>query len=91
MDSTVGVALVYSFIAFSIVFIVLGLLTAVIYAMRLLTGSEEPKKPSSAAPATKPTPAPPAAAASTDTRHAASVTAAILAVTHGGIESSWKR
>ena len=34
-------ALVYSCIAFSIVFIVLGGLTAVIYAMRLMTGGEE--------------------------------------------------
>ena len=33
-------ALIYSCIAFSIVFIVLGGLTAVIYAIRLLTGEE---------------------------------------------------
>ena len=33
-------ALVYSCIAFSIVFIVLGGLTAIIYAMRLVTGDE---------------------------------------------------
>ena len=33
-------ALIYSCIAFSIVFVVLGGLTAVIYAIRLLTGEE---------------------------------------------------
>lgn len=35
-------AVIYSCIAFSIVFIVLGGLTAVIYATRLMTGKENP-------------------------------------------------
>jgi predicted membrane protein len=42
--SVVGAAIIYSFIAFSIVFVVLGGLTAVIYAMRIITGSETPSK-----------------------------------------------
>ncbi|MDR2136826.1 MAG: OadG family protein [Synergistaceae bacterium] len=87
MNSPIGVALVYSFIAFSIVFIVLGVLTAVIYAMRLLTGEEAPKEPpSSAAPAAKAAPAAvpaPAAAASGNTQHVAAITAAILSLTQG--------
>jgi hypothetical protein len=42
--SDVTTALIYSCIAFSIVFIVLGGLTAVIYAMRMVTGSQAPSK-----------------------------------------------
>ncbi|MDR1621720.1 MAG: hypothetical protein LBS00_05035 [Synergistaceae bacterium] len=47
MESQISVmvtAIVYSCIAFSIVFIVLGGLTAVIYAMRMITGSETPSE-----------------------------------------------
>ncbi|MDR2175373.1 MAG: hypothetical protein LBO82_05490 [Synergistaceae bacterium] len=40
MGEAVKTAIIYSCIAFSIVFIVLGGLTAVIYAMRLLTAEE---------------------------------------------------
>jgi Na+-transporting methylmalonyl-CoA/oxaloacetate decarboxylase gamma subunit len=89
MHSTIYTAFVYSLIAFSIVFIVLGGLTLMIYAMRLLTGGEEPKKPSSdstakAAPAAKAAETRPlAAAGNVKAQHVAAITAAILAATQG--------
>jgi hypothetical protein len=42
MSEVIKTAVVYSCIAFSIVFIVLGGLTAVIYAMRVLTAEKTP-------------------------------------------------
>jgi hypothetical protein len=92
MSSTIFTAFVYSMIAFSIVFIVLGGLTLMIYAMRLLPSDEEPKKPSSAsankaaqaAPAAKATESRPlATAGSVKAQHVAAITAAILAATQG--------
>jgi Na+-transporting methylmalonyl-CoA/oxaloacetate decarboxylase gamma subunit len=90
MESPIGDALVYSLIAFSIVFIVLGGLTLVIFAMRLLTGSAAPKE-QPAVPTAKAAPmvnlAPtaslaPATGANTN-RHVAAITAAILTATQG--------
>jgi sodium pump decarboxylase gamma subunit len=82
-------AVVYSFIAFSIVFIVLGGLTLVIYAMRMVTGSnEKPKAPNaleggSVTPAAQATTAPAPSAQNVKGRHVAAITAAILAATRG--------
>ena len=42
--SVMAAAIIYSCIAFSIVFIVLGGLTTVIYAMRVATGTKTPSK-----------------------------------------------
>ena len=39
MNQEIWIAFIYSCIAFSIVFIVLGVLTGIIYAMRLFTGN----------------------------------------------------
>jgi sodium pump decarboxylase gamma subunit len=76
-------AVVYSFIAFSIVFIVLGGLTLVIYGMRLLTGSgDQPKKPETKAPI-KSEPAAAVSGADVKAKHTAAITAAILALTGG--------
>jgi len=82
-------ALVYSLIAFSIVFVVLGGMTLLIFAMRLL-GDEDEKSGSSKGGESKASPAPvkPAQSASTPASHVkahpvAAITAAILAITHG--------
>jgi Na+-transporting methylmalonyl-CoA/oxaloacetate decarboxylase gamma subunit len=83
-------AITYSCIAFSIVFLVLGLLTAVIYAMRLTSKETPPAsgadddlggeaKVSAAVPAN----APQADTAGVKSRHVAAITAAILALTQG--------
>ena len=79
-------AIIYSCIAFSIVFIVLGGLTLVIYAMRILTGASSEPGPGTAPDgkdraASKTEPAP--SATGVKSRHVAAVTAAILAATHG--------
>ena len=78
-------ALVFSCIAFSIVFIVLGGLTLVIYAMRLLTGDSSGS--SDSAPVAVKEPATTKAEAKQETginsRHVAAITAAILAATQG--------
>ena len=82
--SVVEMAVVYSFIAFSIVFAVLGGLTAVIYAMRVTTGSSAPSGPPSVANAaqaqsqsqSKPQ-------LNVKAQHVAAITAAILASTQG--------
>ncbi|MDR1378286.1 MAG: OadG family protein [Synergistaceae bacterium] len=86
-------AVTYSLIAFSIVFIVLGGLTFVIYAMRLLTGEETPKAPPlpsasavTTAPAVKAVeipPVSPSAVINVKVQHVAAITAAILAATQG--------
>ncbi|MDR1048718.1 MAG: OadG family protein [Synergistaceae bacterium] len=85
--SAVELSLIYSAISFSIVFLVLGLLTAIIYAVRFVAG-EEPKTPAppveKAAPVFAPAPAAPAPApASGGARHVAAIAAAILAATQG--------
>ncbi|MDR1375962.1 MAG: OadG family protein [Synergistaceae bacterium] len=78
--STLGTALVYSCIAFSIVFIVLGGLTVVIYAMRIVTGSEARQKPSSGeSVAVQPKIQP----EGVNTQHVAAIAAAIAAATQG--------
>ena len=79
-------AIIYSCIAFSIVFIVLGGLTLVIYAMRLLTGSasDDPKSgpvPDIKQAESKAEPIPPTTGIKD--RHVAAITAAILAATQG--------
>lgn len=88
-------AVIYSLIAFSIVFIVLGGLTLVIYAMRFATGSETPgggtssssgdakPKPAAAAAPAEPAKIVSAPAANAMTHHVAAITAAILAITQG--------
>jgi Na+-transporting methylmalonyl-CoA/oxaloacetate decarboxylase gamma subunit len=82
-----GGALIVSFIAFTIVFIVLAGLTAVIYAIKFFSAGEDDKKDSGT-----PTPVAPAAASSASAptsapgdggRLTAVITAAILAATHG--------
>jgi sodium pump decarboxylase gamma subunit len=78
--SAVNTAFVYSCIAFSIVFIVLGGLTAVIYAMRIVTGSEAPQKPSSNEEVTQPKVV---QSTNVKTQHVAAITAAIAAATQG--------
>jgi Na+-transporting methylmalonyl-CoA/oxaloacetate decarboxylase gamma subunit len=91
MSEIIKTAVIYSCIAFSIVFIVLGGLTAVIYAMRLTTGSQTPSAPASgtgagavAVPApASPGKAAPIAAANVKAQHVAAVTGAILALTQG--------
>lgn len=81
-------SLIVSFIAFTIVFIVLAGLTGVIYAIKLFAGDDE-KKDSNTPSAGTPAKAAPAAAVSAPTapsdkgRVAAVVTAAILAATQG--------
>ncbi|MDR1622739.1 MAG: OadG family protein [Synergistaceae bacterium] len=79
-----AVAIIYSCIAFSIVFIVLGGLTVVIYAMRIATGAAGAEKPD------EPSPVVDAAQsvqslqpANVKSQHVAAITAAILAATQG--------
>jgi len=91
--NNITTAIIYSLIAFSIVFIVLGGLTAVIYAMRLLAGGDESNK-SETSPAAKAVTAAKIEPASTEpvesvatnvkAQHVAAITAAILAMTGGG-------
>jgi hypothetical protein len=95
MSEIIRAAIIYSCIAFSIVFIVLGGLTIVIYATRLAAGgSTPPSAPNSGAG--KGTPAAsaasaasggaaPARAVAVDVKgqHVAAITAAILALTQG--------
>ena len=84
-------AITYSCIAFSIVFIVLSLLTAVIYAMRLMTSKETPPASESGGGlgdktkviAAVSTNVPQADTSSVKSRHVAAITAAILALTQG--------
>ncbi|GHS96240.1 hypothetical protein AGMMS50276_14290 [Synergistales bacterium] len=88
-------AIVYSCIAFSIVFVVLGGLTLVIFAMRLFTGSDQGSAPkdevgsgkSASTPAAQATPpSSPSAAVATggqNSRVVAAITAAISAATQG--------
>jgi Na+-transporting methylmalonyl-CoA/oxaloacetate decarboxylase gamma subunit len=84
-------ALIYSGIAFSIVFIVLGILTTVIFAMRGITGSRTPSAPASgggSVSAAAPPPvsysnAAPAVAVSVKAQHVAAITAAVLSATQG--------
>jgi Na+-transporting methylmalonyl-CoA/oxaloacetate decarboxylase gamma subunit len=97
MFEIIKTAFVYSCIAFSIVFVVLGGLTVVIYAMRLITGSNAPSAPGTGAgggtpapvPAAAPAPASsggkaaPIAAVNVKAQHVAAITAAILAATQG--------
>jgi hypothetical protein len=94
MSVPVHTAIIYSFIAFSIVFIVLSGLTVMIFAMRLLTGGKEPPKTpsSSSLPPSTPRATPAAKAAETrtfataadvKTRHVAAITSAIWAITQG--------
>jgi Na+-transporting methylmalonyl-CoA/oxaloacetate decarboxylase gamma subunit len=82
--SAVEQAVIYSFIAFSIVFIILGGLTAVIYAMRVATGSSAPSGPSPASSAAQPQSQPqPKPQLNVKAQHVAAITAAILASTQG--------
>lgn len=95
MSQVVVNAIIYSCIAFSIVFVVLGGLTLVIYAMRLTTGAKTPPAsgsgsapaaPGQAAPAGQAAPsgqAMPAVAVNVKAQHVAAITAAILAATLG--------
>ena len=83
-------AIIYSLIAFSIVFMVLFGLTLVIYAMRFMGGEEKPAAlsevkpaPAAPAPAAKPAPAPAPTVANVKARHVAAITGAILAMTQG--------
>jgi Na+-transporting methylmalonyl-CoA/oxaloacetate decarboxylase gamma subunit len=89
-------AFTYSCIAFSIVFIVLGMLTGVIYAMRLVTSKGTPAAPGSgekakvsaagSAPQANTTSGSGALATgapAVKSRHVAAITAAILAATQG--------
>ncbi|MDR2180921.1 MAG: OadG family protein [Synergistaceae bacterium] len=79
-SSVVMQAVIYSCIAFSIVFIVLGGLTVVIYAMRIVTGSSTPSGPSSevvSVPQAKVQPT------GVKNQHVAAIAAAILASTQG--------
>jgi Na+-transporting methylmalonyl-CoA/oxaloacetate decarboxylase gamma subunit len=80
-------AIVYSCIAFSIVFIVLGGLTLVIFAMRLLTGSSSAGGSGAAGGKPAPTKAAPGvtppASGDVKSQHVAAITAAILAATRG--------
>jgi Na+-transporting methylmalonyl-CoA/oxaloacetate decarboxylase gamma subunit len=78
--SAVSTAFVYSCIAFSIVFIVLGGLTVVIYAMRVATGSEAPQKPFSNEGVAQPKVV---QSTNVKTQHVAAITAAIAAATQG--------
>jgi hypothetical protein len=92
MSEIIRNAIIYSCIAFSIVFAVLGGLTIVIFAMRLLTGSKTaPSAPApgagagggaAAAPAASGQTVP-AAAVNVKAQHVAAITAAILAATQG--------
>jgi Na+-transporting methylmalonyl-CoA/oxaloacetate decarboxylase gamma subunit len=77
--SVMGIAVVDSFIAFSIVFIVLGGLTAVIYAMRVATGNTATSGAPPAAGAERPKAQP----AGVKTQHIAAIMAAIAATTQG--------
>ena len=84
--SVVEMAVVYSFIAFSIVFAVLGGLTAVIYAMRVTTGSSAPSGPPSvanAAQAQSQSQSQSKPQLNVKAQHVAAITAAILASTQG--------
>jgi Na+-transporting methylmalonyl-CoA/oxaloacetate decarboxylase gamma subunit len=81
--SVLEMSIVYSFIAFSIVFIVLGGLTAVIYAMRIATGNAGSSEPPSAASAAKPQAQVQVQTTEAKTQHVAAITAAILASTQG--------
>ncbi|MDR2175367.1 MAG: hypothetical protein LBO82_05460 [Synergistaceae bacterium] len=98
MSEIIRTAVIYSCIAFSIVFVVLGGLTVVIYAMRLTAGSNAPSAPASgtgkgipAGPAasvpssasSSSSLAVPAASANVKAHHVAAVAAAILAATQG--------
>ncbi|MDR2522843.1 MAG: OadG family protein [Synergistaceae bacterium] len=88
MSDVIIRAVIFSCIAFSIVFIVLGGLTLVIFAMRLLTGGGEPEPAASKAAAKPavsiPSAAPvPVAAANVKAQHVAAITAAILTMTQG--------
>lgn len=86
MSAVIIRAVIFSCIAFSIVFVVLGGLTLVIYAMRLLTGggkeaadSITPRatvKPALSISASAP-------AANVKAQHVAAITAAILTMTQG--------
>ena len=83
-------ALIYSCIAFSIVFIVLAGLTLMIYTMRLFTGDESgsssggaPDVKQNSAVKAEARPAASAPAADVKSQHVAAVTAAILTATRG--------
>lgn len=85
--SVVAQAVIYSCIAFSIVFVVLGGLTLVIFAMRIVTGSAAPKaSPSPAVGVAQPQPAQPAKAPDVKAQHVAAITAAILTSTQGKVK-----
>jgi Na+-transporting methylmalonyl-CoA/oxaloacetate decarboxylase gamma subunit len=85
MSEIIKTAIVYSCIAFSIVFIVLGGLTVVIYAMRLTTGSKTPSAPAPGAGAgpVSSGQAVPIAAVDVKAQHVAAIAAAVLAATRG--------
>jgi len=94
MSSVILEALIYSLIAFSIVFIVLGGLTAVIFATRFLGDSNDSgdseasgeKKPSPATVSPPPSPpvlVPAAVAVNANAHHVAAITSAILTMTQG--------
>jgi len=74
-------ALIYSLIAFSIVFIVLGGLTAIIYAMRLLTGDSSSEEPDEKI--TLPAKASSIHSPDVKKQHVAAIAAAILTATGG--------
>jgi len=93
MSSSVTTAVIYSLIAFSIVFIVLGGLTVVIYAMRLLASDGEsnnvgtgPTAKAVTAAKIEPASTEPVESVATNVKaqHVAAITAAILAMTGGG-------
>jgi len=89
MGGHMGTALLYSFIALSIVFFILGGMTVVIYTMRLI-GGENTSGDSGASgaskgaePAKSAAPAKSSSAANIKAHHVAAITAAILAMTQG--------
>jgi len=92
MGGQMGTALLYSVIALSIVFFILGGMTVVIYTMRLIggdntsgdsgaSGASKGAEPAKSAPAA---PAKSSSAANVKAHHVAAITAAILAMTQGG-------
>jgi Na+-transporting methylmalonyl-CoA/oxaloacetate decarboxylase gamma subunit len=85
--SVVREAIIYSCIAFSIVFIVLGGLTLMIFAMRIVTGSAASKEPPSSVVGAAQPKQSTDLKAQTDlkARHVAAITAAILASTQGKV------
>jgi hypothetical protein len=95
MFEIIKTAFVYSCISFSIVFVVLGGLTLVIYATRVISSGKEPSSPGAGgagtggisvaapAPASSGGKAAPIAAVGVKTQHIAAITAAIMAMTQG--------